>query len=136
MTNSHPDERSMRERMLAGDLYLADDPQLAAESVARSASRIGPTRWTRRRTKSDAPCCANCSEPSGTTVRPPAAAGRLRIPHDDRGAHVRELRLHGLDVAEVTIGENTVVGAGSIVTKDLAANVVAVGNPARVVREI
>jgi len=39
-------------------------------------------------------------------------------------------------VAEVTIGENTVVGAGSIVTKDLAANVVAVGNPARVVREI
>ena len=41
-----------------------------------------------------------------------------------------------LDVAEVTIGENTVVGAGSIVTKDLPANVVAVGNPARVVREI
>jgi len=36
----------------------------------------------------------------------------------------------------VTIGANTVVGAGSIVTKDLPANVVAVGNPARVVREI
>ena len=36
----------------------------------------------------------------------------------------------------MTIGENTVVGAGSIVTKDLPANVVAVGNPARVVREI
>ena len=34
-----------------------------------------------------------------------------------------------LDVAEVTIGANTVVGAGSIVTKDLPANVVAVGNP-------
>jgi len=32
ITNSHPDERSMRECMLAGDLYLADDPQLAAES--------------------------------------------------------------------------------------------------------
>ncbi len=36
----------------------------------------------------------------------------------------------------VTIGENTVVGAGSVVTKNLPANVVAVGNPARVLREI
>ncbi|ESP95923.1 MULTISPECIES: sugar O-acetyltransferase [Streptomyces] len=36
----------------------------------------------------------------------------------------------------VTIGENTVVGAGAVVTKDLPANVVAVGNPARIVREI
>lgn len=36
----------------------------------------------------------------------------------------------------VTIGENTVVGAGSVVTKDLPANVIAVGNPCRVLREI
>jgi maltose O-acetyltransferase len=36
----------------------------------------------------------------------------------------------------VTIGENTVVGAGSVVTRDLPANVVAVGNPARVVRSL
>ena len=36
----------------------------------------------------------------------------------------------------VTIGDNTVVGAGSIVNKDLPANVVAVGNPCRVLREI
>lgn len=36
----------------------------------------------------------------------------------------------------VTIGENTVVGAGAVVTKDLPANVIAVGNPARVLREI
>ncbi|MEU6833849.1 sugar O-acetyltransferase [Streptomyces rubiginosohelvolus] len=36
----------------------------------------------------------------------------------------------------VTIGENTVVGAGAVVTKDLPANVVAVGNPARVIRTI
>ena len=36
----------------------------------------------------------------------------------------------------VTIGENTVVGAGAVVTKDLPANVVAVGNPARVIRDI
>jgi len=36
----------------------------------------------------------------------------------------------------VTIGENTVIGAGAVVTKDLPANVVAVGNPARVLREL
>ena len=36
----------------------------------------------------------------------------------------------------VTIGDNTVVGAGAVVTKNLPANVVAVGNPARVLREI
>lgn len=36
----------------------------------------------------------------------------------------------------VSIGDNTVVGAGSVVTKDLPANVIAVGTPARVLREI
>lgn len=36
----------------------------------------------------------------------------------------------------VTIGDNTVVGAGSLVNKDLPANVVAVGSPCRVLREI
>ena len=36
----------------------------------------------------------------------------------------------------VTIGENTVVGAGSVVTRDLPAGVLAVGNPSRIVREI
>ena len=36
----------------------------------------------------------------------------------------------------VTIGENTVIGAGSVVTKDIPANVVAAGNPCRVIRPI
>lgn len=36
----------------------------------------------------------------------------------------------------VHIGENTVVGAGSVVTKDLPANVVAIGSPCHVMREI
>lgn len=36
----------------------------------------------------------------------------------------------------VTIGADTVVGAGSVVTRDLPAGVVAVGTPCRVVREI
>ena len=36
----------------------------------------------------------------------------------------------------VSIGENSVIGAGSIVTRDIPANVVAVGNPCRILREI
>ena len=36
----------------------------------------------------------------------------------------------------VTIGDNTVVGAGSVVTRDLPANAVAAGNPCQVMREI
>jgi maltose O-acetyltransferase len=36
----------------------------------------------------------------------------------------------------VTIGDDTVVGAGSIVVRDLPAGVLAVGNPARVVRSL
>lgn len=36
----------------------------------------------------------------------------------------------------VTIGDDTVIGAGSVVTRDIPANVVAVGNPCRVLREI
>ncbi len=36
----------------------------------------------------------------------------------------------------VTIGEGTVIGAKSVVTKDIPANVIAVGNPCRVLRSI
>ncbi|NMP38121.1 MAG: sugar O-acetyltransferase [Clostridiales bacterium] len=36
----------------------------------------------------------------------------------------------------VTVGDNTVIGAGSVVTRDVPANVVAAGNPCRVLREI
>ena len=36
----------------------------------------------------------------------------------------------------VTIGDNAVIGAGSVVTKNIPANVLAVGNPCCVVREL
>lgn len=45
------------------------------------------------------------------------------------GAHVAIL-------PGVTIGDNTVIGAGSIVTKDIPSNVLAAGNPCRVIRVI
>jgi maltose O-acetyltransferase len=36
----------------------------------------------------------------------------------------------------VTIGEQTVVAAGSVVTRDLPARVLAAGNPCKVIREL
>ena len=36
----------------------------------------------------------------------------------------------------ITIGDNVVIGSGSVVTKDIPSNVVAVGNPCRVLRKI
>ncbi|NMM35922.1 MAG: sugar O-acetyltransferase [Glaciimonas sp.] len=39
-------------------------------------------------------------------------------------------------LAGVTIGENSVIGAGAVVTKNIPPNVIAVGNPARVIREL
>ena len=52
-----------------------------------------------------------------------AARGETAFPH---------LRFRGL----MTIGKNTVIGAGSIVTRDIPDNVVALGVPCRVVREV
>jgi maltose O-acetyltransferase len=36
----------------------------------------------------------------------------------------------------ITIGDNTTIGAGSVVTRDVPANVFAAGNPCRVIREL
>ncbi len=39
-------------------------------------------------------------------------------------------------LSKVTIGENAIVGAGSVVTKDIPPNAIVAGNPARVLRSI
>lgn len=36
----------------------------------------------------------------------------------------------------ITIGDNTTIGAGSIVTKDIPENVLALGNPCRIIRKL
>lgn len=39
-------------------------------------------------------------------------------------------------ICGVTIGENALVGAGSVVTKDVPANVVVAGNPAKILKKL
>jgi acetyltransferase-like isoleucine patch superfamily enzyme len=39
-------------------------------------------------------------------------------------------------LSKVTIGENAIVGAGSVVTKDVSPNTIVAGNPAKVLRHI
>ncbi|MBZ5499099.1 MAG: N-acetyltransferase [Acidobacteriia bacterium] len=39
-------------------------------------------------------------------------------------------------LAKVTIGENAIVGAGAIVTKDVPANTIVAGNPAKILRRV
>lgn len=43
---------------------------------------------------------------------------------------------HSVVLPGVTIGENAVIGAGSVVTKNIPANTIAVGNPAKVVKHL
>jgi acetyltransferase-like isoleucine patch superfamily enzyme len=39
-------------------------------------------------------------------------------------------------LAKVTVGENAIVGAGSVVTRDIPANAIVAGNPARILRTL
>jgi UDP-2-acetamido-3-amino-2,3-dideoxy-glucuronate N-acetyltransferase len=39
-------------------------------------------------------------------------------------------------LAGITIGENALVGAGSVVTKDVPAGTIVAGNPARIIRKV
>src|SRR3712207_6712121 len=109
------DTRTMRERMLAGDLHTADDPELGEAS-------------TRALDLADAY--------NATTVRQGPLRRRLLeelLGAVGEGTEIRWLGGGAIVLPGVTIGENTVVGAGAVVSRDLPANVVAGGNPGRFV---
>ncbi len=184
-----PDDRTERQRMLAGELYQADDPELSA-GRARAAALMD--RYNHGRLK-------NADERqrvlrdllgelgSASEIRPPLYCDygtQIRVgdrtfvnfglvaldvaaivigddvqigpnvqllaaTHPVEAEARREKREAGQPITigdnawlgggvivlpGITIGENTVVGAGAVVTGDLPAGVVAVGNPARILR--
>ncbi len=131
------DTRTMREWMRAGDDYQADDPEIAADARRRAdlqhrINALHPTQDAERRALFTELLGAFGD---GADIRPPF--------YCDLGYQTRigarsfvNYGPQSADVATITIGENTVVGAGSVVVRDLPANVIAVGNPARVVRTL
>lgn len=182
---------AMRDRMLAGEPYVADDPEILADldRAARLTERFNtsPAGDPQRRLAALRELLGSVGE--DTWVRPPfhcdygwqthigprcfvnfnavfLDVARITIGADVQiGPNVQLLTAtHPVEaeprrakweaakpitigdnvwlgggvivLAGVTIGDNTVVGAGAVVTRDLPANVVAVGNPARVVREL
>jgi maltose O-acetyltransferase len=184
-------QKGMRERMLAGELYIADDPELARDSaraqrVTHQINTMDPTDHQRRR-ELLAELLGAFGE--GSDIRPPLQCdygyqtfvgarcfanwglisldvATVTIGDDVQlGPNVQLLtathplepgpRRDKWEAAEpivigdnvwlggsvvvcpgVTIGADTVVGAGAVVVRDLPAGVVAVGSPARVVRAL
>lgn len=185
------DPRTNRERMLAGDLYISDDPESAKES---QRAVVLQSKYA----------AAYVEDPDGARLILEELLGSLgdeahiKPPlYVDYGTYITvgartfiNYNLTALDVAPITIGEdcqigpnvqlltpthpvepqprrdrleaaepitigdnvwlgggtivlpgvsigeNSVIGAGAVVTKDIPANSLAVGNPARVIREI
>lgn len=185
------DPRTNLERMLAGDLYIADDPEIVRRQ--QRAVRLAAAYQAAYAEDFDAarPLLAELLGGLGKEahVRPPLYVdygGNLTVgartfvnygltaldvaaivigEDCQLGPHVQlltpthplepEPRRDKLEAARpitvgdnvwigggaivlpgVTIGDNSVIGAGAVVTKDVPANVVAVGNPARVVRSL
>lgn len=186
-----PDGRTNRERMLAGDQYIADDPEITRETDRAAALTI---RYNSAAAEDHAGRFAILREllgsvGAGTVIRPPLHCdygfqthigarffanwglvlldvARITIGDDVQiGPNVqlltathptepepRRAKWEGskpitighnvwlgggaIVLPGVTIGDNTVVGAGAVVVRDLPANVVAVGNPARIVRHL
>lgn len=74
-----------------------------------------------------------------TAAHPISPEGRMPVTQYNKPVHIGKncwIGSGAIILPGVTIGDNTVIGAGSVVTKDIPSNVVAVGNPCKVLREM
>lgn len=76
-------------------------------------------------------------------IFPRATAGDSKLQTEDDWECIPTLIKRGASIGSsatllcgITVGEKAIVGAGSVVTKDVPANVIVAGNPARVLRKI
>ena len=185
------DSRTNRERMLAGDLYIADDPD--NERLAARGARLADA-YHRAQIDGDAESRTLLTDLLGSFGEDSFIKAPLFVDYGENihigrrtfvnynltaldvaaihigddcqiGPNVQlltpthpveaEARRNKLEAARpisignnvwlgggvivcpgITIGDDSVIGAGAVVTKDIPAGVVAVGNPARVVRSI
>ena len=164
---------SEKERMLAGELYVAADPELGAANMRkrRLVHAINTMDYDKLDERMalfhelfaelgegsfiEAPF--NCDYGSNTRIGrnfyanmdcifldvAPITIGDnvffgprigLYTPYHPIDAEVRNEAMEG--GLPITIGDDVVIGAGSVVTKDIPSHSVAVGNPCRVIREI
>ena len=125
------------EKMLAGQLYDPSDSEL-------SRLRVKARRLARRYNLTDEDECEKQREILKELLPNSPEIPGLQAPvYFDYGCNTYFGKRCGtnfnftcLDVCPVHIGDNVVIGAGSVVTKDIPGNVLAAGNPCRVIREI
>lgn len=185
------DTRSMRERMLAGDLYIADDPELAADNLRAMelADRYARTWPGDRRAAQHILAELLGGLGAGTEIRPPLFVDYGRYltvgdrtfinfnltaldvapisigddvqigpnvqlltpthpvepgPRRDKLEAASPIRIENnvwigggaIILPGVSVGENSVVGAGAVVTRDVPPNTVVAGNPAKPLRTL
>lgn len=65
-----------------------------------------------------------------------ARTGRRKAGQETRLEDNVKVYVNAVVLPGTTVGENSIVGAGAVVTKDIPPNVVVMGNPARVVQHL
>ena len=136
MTEKMTKKLTAKEKQHRGDLYLPGDEEIMEEQL-QCLEKLYDFNQTRplEQEKREAMLKEMFAEiGEGCYIEPP-----LHTNFGGKHVHFGKNCWIGagvLIVPGITIGDNVVVGAGSVVTKDLPANVIAVGNPCHVLREI
>lgn len=111
---------------VAGDVKVGEGSQILANSAICSDAVVGKACIINTGAIVDHECFLE----DGVHVSPGAhLAGLIRV------GKCSTIGIGATVLPRLKIGENSIVGAGSVVTKNVPPNVVLYGNPARVIRE-